>query len=146
MASSPFVGEWNIDVWDPDPEPVTDGIPRDAFLVNSTLTITQTDDPDVNSFSLQWLDRNQQAASVSELHSDSSFPSPTLIGENLHVSFAKGDVRCDMVLSLRDENQKLDGTISVAGSQNLKDKVAPDTPSGTFTATANASGSNRQTS
>lgn len=134
--SSPFVGEWIIETWKADESIVAGGIPRDAFQGNSLLTITQPDSG-VNSFSLQWFDQSQASVSASDLHSDPSFPSPALVGENVRVSFPTGDVRCDITLQLRDQDQNLDGRISVASSGGNADKEGPETGSGTFTATAN---------
>lgn len=138
MPSSPFVGLWTINNWSPDSEIVAHGIPRDGFQVPGLLEISLEPASIPESFRLHWLTQSGQFSFVSNLQPAPQFPVPTLIGENLPVSFGTSTVACDLVLSLSD--QILNGSIGVAGS-TASGRRAPDTGSGTFTASANGGGS-----
>ncbi len=130
----PFVGEWKIRTWQPDDRIVQEGIPDNGFLVNGILTITQPD-PSVNSFSLRWPSQNEETSFVSDLQRLPQGPDspPRLQGTDLSVNFSGRKVPCDLTLTLESE---LIGSISFAESFG----GAPDTGSGTFTATANGGG------
>jgi hypothetical protein len=141
--SSPFLGEWTINSWTPDDDQVSNGIPTDGVEVGGTLSITP--DPRDNAlFRLQWPTQSGANADVSGLPLDVAL---TLLTKNdVSVRFGDTSVPCDVNVSLLPkadpgDSQQLQCNLNKAGmslkTQGPADPTAPETGSGTFTATAN---------
>lgn len=133
----PFVGEWTINSWMPDPKIVLEGIPMDAFQVGGSLDISPDPAASSDTFRLEWHDQNGDSRFASGLHPALDLEQSKLTGQNRPVNFGAGEVECTFILTLirTTDPKELKCVINVADP--VHGSLTPDTGSGTFTATAN---------